>query len=195
MYIHFYTVSCRTFRFICQIVSFALYYCTCLCYIHYVILLYQIPVYFIQCHFVFSCCAKSYLSCCALSYLLCCAISYILPFYAVPIVPFNSLSHRACISAFLILQCDIHTFLYCVIFYLYMRCYSTLLCSPVPYALYLSILYYIDSFILCHICCTFFMVRYIIYFNALSYRTFMLHRSYDAVLYCLMSYFLCCVIV
>ena len=157
MYIHFYTVSCRTFRFICQIVSFALYYCTCLCYIHYVILLYQIPVYFIQCHFVFSCCAKSYLSCCALSYLLCCAISYILPFYAVPIVPFNSLSHRACISAFLILQCDIHTFLYCVIFYLYMRCYSTLLCCalcivPFHIVLHCTLLYcviYVVPFLWC----------------------------------------------
>ena len=76
--------------------------------------------------------------------------------------------------------------LYAVLQYTFMLC---LMHCTFPYCITLY------SFILCHICCTFFMVRYIIYFNALSYRTFMLHRSYDAVLYCLMSYFLCCVIV
>ena len=106
---------------------------------------------------------RIFMLCQIIPFMLCVIIPFMLchiihvPFYAVPIVPFNSLSHRACISAFLILQCDIQTFLYCVIFYLYMRCYSTLLCCalcivPFHIVLHCTLLYcviYVVPFLWC----------------------------------------------
>ena len=75
----------------------------------------------------------------------------IIPFMLCQIVPFNSLSHRASLL-FLILQCDIHSFLCCVIFYLYMLCYITLLCCAI---------YIVPFHIVLH--CTFYTVSYMLY--------------------------------